>query len=134
MPMAMLKCLSNDLFEEYETWVDNIHPAARRDFVFFAIVSAIDFYNPNHPNLENPQLIKHEQDIFYKILQKYLITKLGPQTFEERFANMSLAAKIDERLLDRAHVIRNLYENTVLPPSLCPNGDILSQVKCGGER
>lgn len=132
MPIESLKCFSDALYQEYDAWVSGLHMGARKDFVFFAIVSAIDYYDPTRENLVNTQLIKHEQEIFYKILQKYLISKLGTKFYEERFPNSTLPQVLDDRLLKRAHVIKNLYESTILSPSLlCPNGsDILTGIKC----
>ena len=114
----MLRCFSNALYDEYDSWVSSLHPVGRKDFVLFAIVSAIDYYDPSRENLVNTQLIKHERDIFYKILQKYLISKLGQKWFDERFAGCSLPEKLQDRFLTKAHIIKDLYESVVLSPKL----------------
>lgn len=128
--MDILRCFSDTLYDEYDAWVSGLHPKARMDFIFFAIVSAIDYYDPTRANLENVPLIKHEQGIFYKILQKYLISKLGQTFFDERFPKESLPERLNERILNRAHVIKNLYESTVLTPSLAASSDIWLRGKC----
>lgn len=71
----MTALLDPILTEEFYSLVSDIDPSARSDFIFMTIVVAICFYDPSQPGLRNNKIVSYEQNIFYNILHKLVISQ-----------------------------------------------------------
>lgn len=73
--MSMTALLDPILTEEFDSLVSGMDPSARSDFIFMTIVVAICFYDPSQPGLRNRGIVSYEQNIFYNILQKLVMSQ-----------------------------------------------------------
>ena len=73
--MSMTALLDPILTEEFDSLVSGMDPSARSDFIFITIVVAICFYDPSQPGLRNKRIVSYEQNIFYNILHKLVLSQ-----------------------------------------------------------
>ena len=73
--MSMTTYWSPTLTSEFDSLVSEMDPTARTDFIFIVIAAAICFFDPTQAGLLNPELVAFEQNIFYNILKKLIISQ-----------------------------------------------------------
>lgn len=126
LPVAMLKCLSEEIYTQYFAMVSGLIPEVREDFIMSIIVTAIILYDPNRPGLTDIERIHQEQEIFYSILVKYCVLKFGVHGMKSKLEGLSIKERVDRRVLVYLKKMKAIFEQTVI---LTDGGEILQAVK-----
>lgn len=73
--MALMSLLNPSITDQFDGLVGEIDPTARGDFIFMVILSAICFYDPSQSGLASPEMVTYEQNVFYSILRKLIVSQ-----------------------------------------------------------
>ncbi|XP_037067860.1 nuclear hormone receptor HR96-like [Pollicipes pollicipes] len=92
--LNVLKKAPYDVYEEHKQFNRTFSSRWKSDSYIMGIISAITLFSPSRPNLEHVDAITLEQESYYYLLRRYLLTTRSP--CEARSEFLKLIKKMEE--------------------------------------